>query len=182
MKFLLGYSFLAVILFSLNSCTDKNKPQKQYYYFDLEGFFEKEAVRLQHRNSEILKSVSHNGIREDKKLKISNWNEELELFMNSDINKAAWKTGYNIRKTGNLIIYNARDSSFKTRRIEIEQSPEGKVSRIRILSHVKNYLYTASDQLDYKPNEGYSISKNRKVLLLGKNNYKINGKFITNLP
>ena len=169
---------LTVILLGLISCINKKKEVKQYHYFDLEGFFNKEAERLKKTNNVVLKSVSHNKNREDKKVEIDNWETELELFKNSDINKPAWKSSYKQIKKTKLLIYSATDSSLKTREIKIRFSPTGKISGINIYNRIKTALYSSTEHLSYRPDSCYTVIKYQKVSILGENRYQVSVKFV----
>src|SRR5690606_26029799 len=92
-RFFLLISFILPSFFS--SCTVKQEKEAgQDVYFDLEGYFNSEAARLQNQNPEVEKTVAKNQSEEQKQLKIKNWDTELELFKASDINKPAWKDSY----------------------------------------------------------------------------------------
>src|ERR1700688_2857367 len=68
-------------------------------YFDLKGYFKKNAAQFSLHNRPVFKTVVHNGITESKKIQIDNWERELSLFIGSDINKPAWKDSYQIKTT-----------------------------------------------------------------------------------
>src|SRR5476649_2853026 len=90
-------------------------------YFDLKGYFKADAAKLTAHNKPVLKTVVHNTITESKKISIDNWDRELSLFSNSDINKPAWKDSYAMQNTANALIYTAKDSTLETKRIIINK-------------------------------------------------------------
>jgi hypothetical protein len=166
--------FLIIILFS--SCFSKAKETKQLkFYFDLKGYFTNLALTLNEKNPEINKTVSKNEIKESKRIKIPNWNEEFALFIESDINKPAWKDSYTKDSSATKIIYKSNDADLKTQKIEISLS-HGKPTKIHIETSANNLLYQTKENLDFYPDSLYRIQKNQNVILLGKNNYQIVGK------
>jgi hypothetical protein len=174
MRFLQGTYFI-IILLILNSC-QQEKVVKQYNYFDLEGYFKKEALRLQKKNPLIEKRVSKNNDSEQRKLEIKNWNEELELFLSSDINKPAWKNSYGLQQSNQTINYIANDPDLRTQKISILKSEKNTIKSIAIFNKVNNSLYSSTEQLTYFPDSLYKIIKEQKVRILGVNHYTITGK------
>ena len=167
-------AFLIIILFS--SCFSKTKETKQpKFYFDLKGYFSDLATTYNQENPEIIKIVSKNDVKESKPIKIPNWNEELALFIDADINKPAWKDSYTKDSSATKITYTSNDVDLKTQKIEISLN-DGKPSKFHIETSVSNLLYQTKENLDFYPDSLYSIQKKQNVILLGKNNYLIIGK------
>jgi hypothetical protein len=162
-------------LFLLACTTTGNPANSSKKYFDFDGFFKKQAVRLQSRNPLVNKTATTNSETESKRLQIDNWEKELELFWKADINKPAWKESYQISLIGSTISYLAIDSALKTRKITIEQDSNGKPSHIYILNEVSNKLYSSIEELDYFHDSLYSIKKTQKILFLDESNYLIRG-------
>jgi len=163
-------------LLFIAACTNSEKAANVKTYFDISGFFTSEAKRLQAQHSSVEKQVSQNKASEKKRLKIENWKSELELFINSDINKASWARSYKQNITDTLIEYSALEDNLKTRYIRILKS-QGKTKQISITNTASNFLYSTMEELIYCPDSIYSISKTQKVILLGTNRYHIVGKF-----
>ena len=167
-------ALLIITLFS--SCFSKAKETKQSkFYFDLKGYFSNLATTLNQENPEINKTVSKNDLKENKRIKIPNWNEELALFIEADINKPAWKDSYTIDSSATKITYKSNDADLKTQKIEISLS-NGKPTRIHIETSADNLLYQTKENLDFYPDSLYRIQKKQNVILLGENNYQIIGK------
>jgi hypothetical protein len=122
-----------------------------------------------------LKEVNHNGKTEKKTLQITDWKQELDLFISSDINKPAWKKSYAIEKNGNVTTYTALDTTLKVRKIRLERNGK-KISAFEISSRVNNEIYTSAETLNYYPDSLYTIEKEQNVKGLGNNTYKIEGK------
>ncbi len=145
-------------------------------YFDLKGYFRADSARLNLKHPLVTKTVKHNGDMQTKKLYISNWGRELEPFINSDINKPAWRGSYAIKTGKGLIIYKAATPDLKTQEIVIKQAG-GKVKWILVRNHTKNLLYENTEELSYFPDSLYRIIKSQHVRLMGKNIYSVKGVF-----
>ncbi|MBK0378263.1 hypothetical protein [Mucilaginibacter segetis] len=146
-------------------------------YFDLKDYFRADSARLTRLNQPVIKTVSHNGDTETKKVHIANWGQELNLFKESDINKPAWKASYTIQKAGDSLVYTAKYPELKTRRISIHKDIADKVTSIYIYNKSENILYSTSEKLTYIPGAYYLIEKDQHVKVIGENDYKIKGVF-----
>ena len=164
------------ILLTVASCTKQENTGKQYFYFDVEGFFKAEASRLDQVNPNVSKTVRKNKDTETRNLKIDDWQTELELFKSSDINKPAWRNSYKTETKGGLISYTATSPELRTRNLVIEKDGTGKVKRISTANEVSNPLYSSTEILEYYPDSLYKIQKKQNVKLLGENTYFISGK------
>lgn len=143
-------------------------------YFDISGYFKADTARLNKLDHPTLKTVAHNGITETKQVHIKNWGLELNLFIESDINKPAWRDSYAIQISGNTISYRAKTSDLKTRAIVINKQAN-KIKWILIFNSTKNILYQTTEKLSYFPDSIYVIQKLQKVRLLGANRYTVKG-------
>jgi hypothetical protein len=171
----LSIVFLLISL-SLTFCTEEHTPDNSSkVYFDLKGFFKKEAANFQQKNPVIKKTISKNDLTETKNVIIRNWTNELELFSSSDINKSAWKDLYEVKTSAKVTQYTAREDNLRTRKIIIDKSLNGEVGHVFILNQVANNLYSSTEELNYYPDSLYSIRKKQKILLIGNNDYSIIG-------
>lgn len=167
----------SIFIFIISGCmTKENKEVKQQAsYFDLKGYFSNMAQQLHKSNPTVDKSVAKNELTEAKKLKINNWEQELALFIEADINKPAWKDSYRKDSTATKITYTSKDPDLKTQKIEISLE-KGIPVKFSISTTVANLLYHTAEQLEFYPDSAYSISKHQKVVLIGENDYLIKGK------
>ncbi|GGH03165.1 hypothetical protein [Mucilaginibacter phyllosphaerae] len=175
------YTIYASVLLLLGSSYACNKPEiketgAELKYFDLKGYFEKEATRLTALNPQVDKSVAHNAETESKNVRIGSWKKELNLFTESDINKPAWKLSYDVQTNADSTVYAAKYPELKTRRIVIRKKA-GQVSEIAIVNNTHNILYNTTEKLQYAPGNYYRIEKTQKVKVMGGNSYMIKGKF-----
>ncbi len=143
-------------------------------YFDLKGFFIADTARLNKINKPVFKTVMHNGVSQSKNVNITNWGQELDLFISSDINKPAWNDSYTATTDGNFLIYRSKDPDLKTREILVKRDGQ-KVEYMVIYNHEKNILYQTTEKLTYFPDSLYQIEKKQSVRLLGTNKYLIKG-------
>ncbi len=170
------YTGIILILCFLLGCksetTEKKAPD---VYFDLKTYFEKEAVKLESSNPVIEKTVSRNSVKQNKRISNIDWAAELSLFTASDINKSSWKDSYEKIQNDSSLLYKARDSSLRTREIEILKNSKGSIKKIKIKNQTINRLYQSFENLLYIPDSLYQIDKKQHVLIIGENDYLIKG-------
>lgn len=169
---------IILLLSGLQACRpDKTQSNGTLKYFDVAGYFKADTARLQKLNPEVDKTVTHNGVTENKKVHIPNWGQELNLFIQSDINRPAWKNSYAVLNTDSLVIYNAKTPDLRTTRIVIRKDRD-KIKWIVIYNHTRNLLYETKEKLSYFPDSLYLIEKSQQVKLMGKNLYRIKGTLL----
>ncbi|TWJ02507.1 hypothetical protein JN11_01480 [Mucilaginibacter frigoritolerans] len=144
-------------------------------YFDIKGYFSADIAHLNHLKIQVLKTVSHNGTTESKTVKIDNWGQEFNLFIDADINKPAWQKSYTVITDDSLLFYKAIDPELKMREMIIKRDNKQKVKWILIFNRTKNILYTTTEKLSYYPDSLYLIEKDQHVRLMGNNHYRIEG-------
>ena len=166
-------AFLLIIFFS--SCNNQEETTPKNDFFDIKGFFEAEAKRLSNKKSLSNKLVTQNNQTEIKKGLSVDWDDELALFMASDVNKPAWINSYKYSEDNLRISYFALDTNLRTRYIEIKKDQNGKAFFFKIKNISRNMLYESSEELTYIPDSSYTINKNQRVRFLGNNQYQIKG-------
>ena len=166
--------FLLISLTTISACSPPAEKEAKAYE-DISGFFEAEAVRLSKSESPVRKTVARNDAVETRVVKAINWNTELSLFAESDINKPAWRDSYKVTASDTNIIYLAKDTTLKTRQIHISKAPGGKIRKISIHNRTNNMLYSSTETLLYIPDSLYQIQKQQHVVLIGNNSYLIKG-------
>jgi len=170
-------SILGVFVLILFSCSpQESRKADTPNYFNLTGYFEQEAVRLQKANPTVIKSVIAVGKSEQASTKITDWKTELSSFSTADINKASWKGEFAENANEGSIIYTTNNPKIPIKKIEILKI-DNQVKGIKIFKTTKNYLYTSTDTLVYYPDSLYAIQNLQDITLLGQKRYQVIGKF-----
>lgn len=164
-----------ILLLGIASCRrDSNAAADTRAFFDIKGYFETDSARLTKENPLVVKTVTHNGSSETQKVHISDWGTELSLFIQSDINRPAWRDSYEVSTTDNITRYKAKDPSLKTQAVLLK-TENGKLKWIMITNHTKNLLYENTEKLTYFADSLYLIQKRQNVRILGTDTYRISG-------
>lgn len=157
----------------MSSCKQAEIKTSEAVYEDIKSYFESEAKRLSEKKTQINKTIEQNGSTESKNGISVKWEDELSLFISSDINKPAWQDSYKTIKDSSLISYYAKDPNLKTQTIKIQKDEQGKTTRIDISNRTQNYLYESTEELIYIPDSIYFIKKKQNVIFLGVNSLLI---------
>ncbi|RYG10192.1 MAG: hypothetical protein EOO07_22590 [Chitinophagaceae bacterium] len=159
------------------SCSSKNENKDVVKsYFDLEGYFTKEAERLSKTNPSVNKTVVVNGKAEEKQLKIGDWKTELQSFIGSDINKASWKGEFNTQESDSSLVYTANNAKIPIKSVTVTLQNRQPKS-IKVISQNENTLYNSHDTLVYEADSFYQIIKSQKIKLTEEKRYQVIGKF-----
>ncbi len=165
---------LAGLLLTLHSCSHPEKESgSQILYFDLKGYFQREAGKLNQQQRQVLKTVSVQNKKEVQRLNVD-FEKEFALFLGADINKASWRDAYEIRQEGNQEIYETRSEKIPVKQVILHRE-NGKITYIRISQLTTNLLYRSADTLSYYPDSLYLIQKTQKITLLSEKKYRIEG-------
>lgn len=165
----------------LNPSAPKNT-KRQIYFFDLAGFFNQEAIRLTKSKVKGEKELSFNAKKGHLPSAKLDFEKELAVFVNSDINKLSWRdkyqadTLYDNEHLLQKIQYKALDEQLKTRTVIIEYA-QGKVVKIEIRNRLKSIIAQSEEKLTYEPVKGYSINGLQQMILAGKNTMEVDVRF-----
>ena len=123
-----------------------------------------------------LEIARNKGEKEAKTITIKDWQKELSLFIESDINKPAWTSSYAVTHDGDDIVYTSVDEDLRTKKIIVEKKGDD-IESITIHNEVMNQLYQSQEKLYYSPDSLYRIEKVQDIRVIGTNHYLITGQF-----
>ncbi|MEM1219678.1 MAG: hypothetical protein AAGH79_12245 [Bacteroidota bacterium] len=132
-------------------------------FFDLEGYFEQEKIRLRALDLSGVKTVRLNGEEETIELDSLPLENDFAIFLNSDINRRAWIDKYDgdtiYSAKGNLmaIRYQSNDPKLKVQSIEI-QLEEEEVSSIQIERTMESLIAQTKQELSYNAGRDYQVA------------------------
>jgi len=171
------FLLLVIILFILSSCQIETVQNSNQTFFDIETFLEKELNELSNLKS-IKKKVTINDRIDEKTLNNFNLKTDLEIFINSNINKIAWLDKYKVDSlfdnTGKLseLKYTAVDNKLKTREFRINYTL-GKVNSISVFNGSNNSVSSIEQHLKYFPSKGYSVESLQEITLGSQQSLKV---------
>ncbi len=181
------YLLLLSIITLLLSCSNP-KQSNIPPYFDLQGFMNGQIKILNTGKTGIIKHLSVNDKKEEHQLNSPDWKQELQPFIDADINKPAWRgsftvdTSYSIdvnTDTEKIVTYTADTTGIRTKKLALHLDIHtGAVLEIEAHNLTDNVLYHFDQQLFYFPQKKYFITTYEKVVLMSPSSIKIDGKMV----
>lgn len=189
MKYFLGI----IVILTIFSC-DATPDQTQIKtYYDLKGFIDNQIKVLNDTKPMVSKKLMVNGKKEDITAKISDWEKELELFKQLDINKPAFRTSYEVKELdttdSTTIEYTLKPSekaSVKVLKIVLDKNKNLKTLWAKVQQ--ENNLYHSDKMLSFLANKStitsYKIVGFQQLKYFDKKPFEIEGKInqVTNYP
>lgn len=162
MRFTIFFFFLIMLFSACQETANPINPEKKTnIFFDLKGFFQKEMIQLKDLKS-FQKTVSINDKTEQQQLEKLDLDNELSIFIASDINRPAWSDKYKVDSVFSnqqqliQINYIALDDKLKTKKLIIDFQ-NNVVAKISVEKAVDNAVAQSTQELIYKVGKGYSI-------------------------
>lgn len=176
--------FPVILFFVLAGCENaKDKVARSNKYFSLTQFAEEVKADITNDTSQNFeKTVTVNGKSEAKNTTQLDWDADLELLRQLDINKPSWQLSFSQTETmlpyGQLIRIVAIDSMPQVKEVKIVKNKEGRVTEVFALKHTKNFLYELTQSAHYFTDSLYQIKSSQKIWLLGDKEFLLETKFI----
>lgn len=168
-------------------CADNNQSSQKVenlVFFDLKGYFQSEIKDLKNVRN-ITKITEVNGQKETLKLDSIDFESDLKIFSNADINKPAWSDKYAIDSVKNdvgqlsKLKYKSLDPELKIDQLELTFQNE-EVSKVFVSKSLSSAISKVNEKLVYTPESGYVIERDQEITISGKNDFKVEVKFERN--
>lgn len=159
---------LALIITSCSLPEQKGGNQVAKKYFDLDSLMQSQMEQLESLNPTVNKSITIDDKQEEKTVKNVDWNNELSVFFNSDINKPKLLDQYKTKKTTNgselLLSYNfIKKGATGVQKMQITKDENTKhIQSVEIESLERNAIFSSHKNIDliFKDNRLTSYSMN----------------------
>lgn len=149
MRFLSLFFFLC--LFLVSGCTEHNPSNQPKAYYDVLGFVQQQITALSSQKPLVKKSVAINETHTQEQTQNINWKRELDLFTQTDINKPALQSSYQISHPDSLTYrYTLKnpDELVVVRSLTVQLDATSHQPRlIEALLQTSNPLYTSERHL-----------------------------------
>jgi hypothetical protein len=175
-----NFFLFGLISTALLSCNPVGNDSEQKTYFDLAGFIDAEIKYMDAQNVTVLKTVKINKETEELESTKIDWNKELEILKQSDLNKAAFKLSYDISETDSLISYKLKEGeNLPVALVKILKDKNGEIVEIESKYHTENYLYNSSKTAQINLKNGhlnsYSMIGWQELFIGSRKNFEIKG-------
>lgn len=169
-------------------CSCAKDPTEVYYedqrfYYDLPSFMSRQVDNLQNKGQWVRKHVTKDGHSHIIERGDIDWEEELDLFIESDINRPAWRGEFKV-DTINLereyvITYKTVNKQIPVKNVVVTIDKDTRQClKLTVDRSTKNFLYTSDQSLYFTTGEGYMMKGKLSVSLLFDSEYSIESEFI----
>lgn len=162
MKFINLFIFLGLLFAGCSSSNQQNNSSGVKAFFDLNGYITSEIDRLSDKS--ISKEIKIDGKLETLKIDDVNWEKELAVFFESDINKDAWVNEFSKEEKRGVTSYTTENKNIVTKKLQIVKDSNGDVNKIFITREKENLLYKSVERISYRPTFGFQILADRKII------------------
>ena len=177
--------YIALILF-LGSCDQG--PAEAYYenqrsYYDLPRFIKKQADNLNEKKQWVRKHVTKDGHSHIIERGNIVWAEELDAFIESDINRPAWRGEFKVDtitlERALVITYKTENEQIPVKNVVVTLDKDTKQCiQVTVDRRTENFLYSSKQSLFFTAGEGYMMKGKLSVSLLFDSEYSIESEFI----
>lgn len=166
---------LGTIVLFLVSCRRSTPLQKEdVVFFSSSFYFDKEIATWKSMTNAVLTKAVTSGtgdVETTESMNIPvekiNWDKELSLFREAEINKPALREKYTVEASGGLVSYSANDPKMKVQNIMVFTDEQDTIEII-IHTHTENFLSKSDYILMYRPGKGYIIEGKQEPKFFGK--------------
>lgn len=183
-----------VLMVSIMACENPNQTTNaSKTYFDLRGFMQNQITNLTKTKPGVKKMVMNNGKSSTKNVSVKDWEKELRMFVNSDINKTALIGTYTIKNYqgnngGSFVKYTSKEDKNTVQSMTIELDASKKQAKsIMIITGNNNVLFSSGTQLHLTCKKdgnnqyriaSYSIKGFQKIIMREKRPYEIKAEIL----
>jgi hypothetical protein len=141
--------------------TDAGKPA----FFDIKAYFTEQAKAMEIEKPSGLKIARFQNHSDTLRFEAGSgldFEEELQPFISSDINRPAWQDKYRVDTLrseglgGISVRYTAVDESLKTRKIELRIA-EDTIRQVQIENQIQSVIAHSVQKLRYEKGRGYAV-------------------------
>lgn len=150
---------LGILLLLASACENEQKTReaKPYEFF---FSFSEELERLNESEVSLVKYLNDTGEKDTLKLTSPNWEEELKLFIDADINDPRLSSDYELSevKKGDTLVYSLESKKEEEIYLYEHYYLNKELVKVKILQRKSDVLRSSSYSMNYYPMLGYSVN------------------------
>ncbi|MEN9363801.1 MAG: hypothetical protein RI903_1110 [Bacteroidota bacterium] len=172
----------ALLLFSslLLGCGSDEIVQQKNTYYSWESYLNTEIAYVIKQGNRLQKSVILDGEKEEKVLLDVDWKKEWALFLEADLNKAAYQSAYDHFSEPGMIWYSLKPGeNLSVKKFVLHLDAEERPVKVEIEVEQKNLLFETHKKLFMNFSEGhvetYYIEGSQQMTWTKPTEYKLMG-------
>lgn len=175
-------SLLFVVILTVMSC-QKTEKTSELKYFDLAGLMKTQIELLKESKPPVKKSILLGNETEEITVDSLDWDKELALFVQADINKKAYTKSYVIKQNGDETEYVLNSGeSLPVKKMKVQFNTAKEPENVEIITETSNYLLNARRTLqltfqNYRL-KSYHIRSDQKLFVGDPENIQVSGEIL----
>ena len=178
-------ALMAVVLMSCENSEVEGNDEK--YYYDLKGFINNQIIILNEKKPKVSKELIMDGHKEVSTNNDVDWKKELELFIQSDLNKPSYRQSYTVVRADSLsyeyILKPGEDLPVRHLNIKLDQTMHQPVA-VKALLKSENKIYTSEKNISLTCTKrenlleisSYSVAGYQKLAFMKKKSFNVSAK------
>ncbi len=173
-----------LILFLTISCQRQSKKSAlenvHKSYFDLTQIVQQDVNNNIKNEQSEEKTFFINGKRESKKIIKVDWQKEMEILMECDINKPNWNEKFNVQSfvDEKKIIYTSISSKIPIKKMIVYYAKDTtQITSIEIEKETKSILFYNQQHIVYIPTQSFKIKSTQRALFMKDFNTEVEVKY-----
>jgi hypothetical protein len=157
--------------------------ENQRFYYDIPSFIIKQANNLNVKGQWVRKHVTKDGHSHIIERGNIAWQEELDAFIESDINRPAWRGEFKVDTISlervDVVTYNTENKQIPVKNVVVTIDKDTRQClQVTVDRVTDNFLYSSNQSLFFTTGEGYMIKGKLSVSFLFDSEYSIESEFI----
>jgi hypothetical protein len=173
-------SILLISLLFLQ-CTNEKSIDRELHYFDTRGVIESTISKLVQEKPKVEKLWKYGSAEEKRMVENMDWEKELKLFLDADINKSSYIGSYDSTRAGQMITYSLKSNENLPVKI-LSVSKDSTNLEIHAIRTSENYFFTTFGDLVLRIKEekldSYDIHTVQKLLWFDADTTLVSGKVL----
>lgn len=169
------YLFISILLIGCSQAETQNTTKT---YFDLEGLVNQQIKTLNKTQPLTLKNLLIGEKKETLNTTKIDWQKELELFLQADLNKQSYQLSYNKTEMPSMLVYELKKGeNLPVKSLRIVFDADKTPQRIDALMQVSNYQSEKTLSMDFDKSQlkSYHIEGWQELFVGSKKGFEVNG-------
>ena len=180
--------YLLIITIFLIACQHKQMKEESVIattsYFDLADLVQTDIRNNTKNSCGEEKIINVNNQLEKKTINTLDWQKEMQLLLDCDINKPSWKGKFKVdtlwKQDSSLlsITYHSLSNKIQVKRMYIQFANDNTIANITIDKKISSILFSNRQQIIYQPSKSFTVSSHQKAFFMNDFNSEVEIKYL----
>ncbi len=175
------FQLLFAFFIVFTACNDiKVKPEEKIY-FSISPYIDTLTKDLSQNGTGLKKFARLNKSVDSTFTKTVNWENELSIFKEAEINKSSYRGKFKVDSTFSngqqIITYTTDDKKIRAKFLKLTKE-NGSIISIEVKLRTNNTLYTSAQDLVLIPGKSFSVDGMQNIAQLNVDSFRLEGVFV----